>query len=290
MVPLPHSLTGKRQPAALCSWRRLASLGWRPDAALRAACIRLSATTNLAPFPACHSYSSLSLALLQALSRFPTLCSHRKGDGQSLKGAIVYHDGQFNDSRLAVVLACTAAAAGATVVNYCEAVRLLKVGALLVVCWARVWLALPSPSFLRYPSLPTLRNFARWLFARLQDGGGKVVGAVVRDNLSGKEHSVHARTVINAAGPFSDEVRHLSQVSFGSGANMGTAVLRLAAPWAQRRTSCAAKQLPSCISDLLSFTRAPPLQPDAPKMIMPSSGVHVTLPDYYSPEAGGRAD
>ena len=137
MVPLPHSLTGKRQPAALCSWRRLASLGWRPDAALRAACIRLSATTNLAPFPACHSYSSLSLPLLQALSRFPTLCSHRKGDGQSLKGAIVYHDGQFNDSRLAVVLACTAAAAGATVVNHCEAVRLLKVGTVVIVCWWR---------------------------------------------------------------------------------------------------------------------------------------------------------
>ena len=30
----------------------------------------------------------------QARARFPTLCSHRKGDGASLKGAIVYHDGQ----------------------------------------------------------------------------------------------------------------------------------------------------------------------------------------------------
>ena len=39
----------------------------------------------------------------------------------------MYHDGQFNDSRLAVVLACTAAAAGATVANHAEVVRLLKV-------------------------------------------------------------------------------------------------------------------------------------------------------------------
>ncbi len=40
---------------------------------------------------------------------------------------IVYYDGQFNDARLAVVLACTAALAGATVLNHTEAVRLLKV-------------------------------------------------------------------------------------------------------------------------------------------------------------------
>ena len=48
------------------------------------------------------------------------------------------------------------------------------------------------------------------------------MGAVVLDNLTGKEHSVHARTVINAAGPFSDEVRHLSQVSWSSGPGTGT--------------------------------------------------------------------
>ncbi|PSC72023.1 glycerol-3-phosphate dehydrogenase mitochondrial-like [Micractinium conductrix] len=131
----------------------------------------------------------------QALSRFPTLCSHRR-DGKSLKGAIMYHDGQFNDSRLAVVLACTAALAGATTINHAEAVRLLK------------------------------------------DSEGRVIGAVVRDNLTGKQVNVYARAVINAAGPFVDEVRQLSQ-------------------------------------------------PAAPKMIMPSAGVHVTLPDYYSPENVG---
>ena len=40
----------------------------------------------------------------QALTRFPTLAASR-ADGRSLKGAIVYHDGQFNDARLAVVSA-----------------------------------------------------------------------------------------------------------------------------------------------------------------------------------------
>lgn len=46
----------------------------------------------------------------------------------------------------------------------------------------------------------------------MQDSEGKVVGATVRDNLSGKQHNVYARAVINAAGPFSDDVRQLSEV------------------------------------------------------------------------------
>lgn len=40
---------------------------------------------------------------------------------------IVYYDGQFDDSRLCVALACTAALAGAAVTNHTEALKLLKV-------------------------------------------------------------------------------------------------------------------------------------------------------------------
>lgn len=40
---------------------------------------------------------------------------------------IVYYDGQFDDSRLCVALACTAALAGAAVTNHTEATKLLKV-------------------------------------------------------------------------------------------------------------------------------------------------------------------
>lgn len=42
---------------------------------------------------------------------------------------IVYYDGQFDDSRLNVSLACTAALAGAAVLNYAEVTQLLKVPA-----------------------------------------------------------------------------------------------------------------------------------------------------------------
>eukprot|EP00887_Chlorella_sp_A99_P002318 scaffold10.g2318.t1 len=75
-------------------------------------------------------YLSPSASLL----RFPTLCYARK-DGESLKGTIVYHDGQararsaetlFNDARLCVTLAVTAARAGATVLNHAEVTGLIK--------------------------------------------------------------------------------------------------------------------------------------------------------------------
>ena len=40
---------------------------------------------------------------------------------------IVYYDGQFNDARLNVALACTAALAGATVLNHARVTKLIKV-------------------------------------------------------------------------------------------------------------------------------------------------------------------
>lgn len=54
----------------------------------------------------------------ETLSSLPTL--RTKG----LSGGVKYWDGQFNDSRMAVALARTAAARGALLVNYCRATRL----------------------------------------------------------------------------------------------------------------------------------------------------------------------
>jgi glycerol-3-phosphate dehydrogenase len=133
----------------------------------------------------------------EAARRFPTLAPHGPG-GATLKGAIVYSDGAFDDARLALALALTAAAAGATVSNYTEVTRLLK-----------------------------------------DPATGRVTGAAVKDVLGGgREVEVHAKCVINAAGPFADGVRALAD-------------------------------------------------PAAPPMMTPSSGVHVTLPDYYSPQGTG---
>ena len=56
----------------------------------------------------------------KALGRLPLL----KPDG--LKGGIVYHDGQFDDSRMAVTLARACAENGGIVLNYFRVSSLLK--------------------------------------------------------------------------------------------------------------------------------------------------------------------
>lgn len=45
---------------------------------------------------------------------------------KKLSGAIIYQDGQFDDARLAVNLAQTAVEKGATVLNYCKVIHLIK--------------------------------------------------------------------------------------------------------------------------------------------------------------------
>ncbi|CAI0442658.1 unnamed protein product [Linum tenue] len=131
----------------------------------------------------------------ESVELFPTLA--KNGKDRSLRGTVVYYDGQMNDSRLNVALACTAALAGAAVLNHAEVVSFLK-----------------------------------------DEASGRVIGARVRDNLSGKEFDAYAKVVVNAAGPFCDSVRKM-------------------------------------------------VKDDVQPMICPSSGVHIVLPDYYSPEGMG---
>lgn len=83
---------------------------------------------------------------------------------EGLKGGIVYHDGQFDDARMACNLAQTCVEQGATVLNRFGVEKILH------------------------------------------DTSGKVCGVEVRDMLSGNTQTVKAKTVINAAGIFVDEV------------------------------------------------------------------------------------
>jgi glycerol-3-phosphate dehydrogenase len=98
----------------------------------------------------------------EASAAFPAL--RRRG----LHAAVLYYDGQFDDARLAVLLALSAAARGAVAANYARVTALLR-------------------------------------------EGGRVAGALVRDELTGAELAVRARTVVNAAGPFADAVRRLGE-------------------------------------------------------------------------------
>lgn len=63
---------------------------------------------------------SLVLGRNRVLELIPNL------DPKGVKGGILYHDGQFDDSRLALNLAQTAAAAGAVLLNHAPVMRLLK--------------------------------------------------------------------------------------------------------------------------------------------------------------------
>ena len=69
---------------------------------------------------------SLSLGRSRLLSRKATLRLAPTLDARGLRGGILYHDGQFDDARLAINLAQTAAAHDAVVLNYFRVDTLLK--------------------------------------------------------------------------------------------------------------------------------------------------------------------
>jgi len=97
----------------------------------------------------------------EVLERIPTLSQ------EGLRGGVKYHDGQFDDARLLIDLASTAAQHGACLVNYARVVSLAK------------------------------------------DGGGFINGLRFRDEESGASYTLGARSVINATGPFCDELRRV---------------------------------------------------------------------------------
>ncbi|KAG0032584.1 mitochondrial glycerol-3-phosphate dehydrogenase [Podila clonocystis] len=137
--------------------------------------------------------SSYFLTKGKALDAFPML----KND--KLVGAMVYYDGQHNDSRMNVALGLTAVQYGAVIANHVEVVELLK------------------------------------------DENKRLCGARVKDTLTGKEFKVKAKGIINATGPFTDGIRQLDD-------------------------------------------------PSIQTIVSPSAGVHIILPNYYSPGNMGLLD
>lgn len=68
----------------------------------------------------------LGLSPSRMLSREETVARIPTVETEHLTGGVVYHDGQFDDARLAVNLAQTAQELGAAMVNYCRCTGLLK--------------------------------------------------------------------------------------------------------------------------------------------------------------------
>ena len=67
---------------------------------------------------------SKHLSREEAIEALPTV------EKEGLKGGVIYHDGQFDDSRMAISLALTAVDYGATLLNYCKVTDLVKDGEL----------------------------------------------------------------------------------------------------------------------------------------------------------------
>lgn len=68
----------------------------------------------------------LGLGPSRALSKAETVALIPTIEQENLSGGVIYHDGQFDDARLAINLAQTAAEAGAVVANYVRAAGLVK--------------------------------------------------------------------------------------------------------------------------------------------------------------------
>jgi glycerol-3-phosphate dehydrogenase len=63
---------------------------------------------------------SRNLSKKETLEHLPTL------ETKGLRGGVIYHDGQFDDARLAIHMAETAASQGAAIANYAPVIRLSK--------------------------------------------------------------------------------------------------------------------------------------------------------------------
>ncbi|KAJ9088105.1 mitochondrial glycerol-3-phosphate dehydrogenase [Entomophthora muscae] len=142
--------------------------------------------------------SSYFLTREKALEAFPML----KKD--ELVGAMVYYDGQHNDSRMNIALILTSIFHGAVATNHTEVVSLIKEA---------------DPN----NAVPVVR------------------GAVIKDTLTGESFNIKAKGVINATGPFTDSLRKMDQA-------------------------------------------------DSQSIVSPSAGIHIVLPNYYSPAKMGLLD
>jgi glycerol-3-phosphate dehydrogenase len=79
----------------------------------------------------------LGLGPSQFLSKEETLQLAPTLDPEDLKGGVLYHDGQFDDARLAISIAQTAAQQGATLLNYFPVSGLLKMNKKVCGVWVK---------------------------------------------------------------------------------------------------------------------------------------------------------
>jgi glycerol-3-phosphate dehydrogenase len=115
------------------------------------------------------------LSRAEVMRRLPTVRT------EGLVGGILYYDGQFDDSRLAITIAASAADHGATLLNYVRVTGLLK-------------------------------------------ADGRIAGVTARDMETGSDYSIRARSVVNAAGIFMDDIRHMDRPDLAEGLSLSQGI------------------------------------------------------------------
>lgn len=101
-----------------------------------------------------------------------------------LKGSVKYWDGQFDDARLALALARTAAQRGALLINYCSALEL-------------------THSKGQIANLPA------------QDHDGQITGLLAQDHETQQIYPIKANCIVNAAGVWVDALRAQDDAAAG---------------------------------------------------------------------------
>lgn len=113
--------------------------------------------------------AGMTLSRSRHLSRRETLDRAPGIAGDGLRGGTLYHDAQFDDARLALAIARSAALRGCVLLNHMPVVSLMK------------------------------------------RGDGRVAGVHARDAGTGAQFEIHARAVLNATGPFADQIRGMDR-------------------------------------------------------------------------------
>lgn len=111
----------------------------------------------------------------RARRKFPQLAN------SDIKYCPIFYEGQHDDARTNLAIAQTAAKEGASIANYCEVTQLLR------------------ESDMSSKKAPDGKSAT----------GGKVIGAVIKDTLTGNTFKVKAKTILFCGGPFTDELRKL---------------------------------------------------------------------------------
>jgi len=117
----------------------------------------------------------------ETLKALPTLNS------KDLRGGILYHDGQFDDTRMLVNLARTCEDYGGTVINYMKVTGLVKENG-------------------RYTGNDGFNSEDNLIGNDYSDGNNRLTGIKLTDQETHAEYIIRAKSIINATGVFADEI------------------------------------------------------------------------------------